>query len=155
MKPVLFVFLVGSLVAFAVWLVHFGVNQKRMNAHLREVCTVEGVGTVADYVESGRRYVDGDGDVQDSRRAFPVFSYMVGDRSFTHQSERYDSRGERRYEVGQQIAVFHAPDDPEMFYIPTEDAAGNAWTCIGFGVVLLAFSGFAVVRFIYMMRVGL
>ena len=141
-----FILLSCLLGAFSVWLITFGVKQKKENARLREICTVEITGIVADYILSGTYKVDSEGEVSDSRSAFPVFSYTVNDRTYTHKSPRYDSRGELRYEVGQQIPVFHAPGDPETIYIPSEDSAQNARLCIIFGASLLAFIAFGVTR---------
>ena len=147
----LMILCVFLLAAFAVWLVKSGIEQKSKNAYLREVCTEATTGVVTRYNMSGNYHVDAEGEQHDSRRAFPVFGYTLGDRDYSLQSERYDSRGELRYEVGQEIAVFYAPDDPEKIYIPTEDSTENAWMCIGFGSALLAFCAFALIRFFYFM----
>ena len=140
-----FILCAGLLGAFAVWLIIFGVNQKKQNDHLREICTMETTGIV-NYTESGSYSVNSQGERHDSRRAFPVFVYTGYDRYYTHTTKRYDSNGKRRYTAGQQVVVFHAPDDPQKNYIPTEDATQNALTCIIFGSALLAFIVFAGVR---------
>ena len=135
--------------AFSVWLITFGVKQKNENVRLREICTVEITGIVAEYIKSGSLKTDSEGEVQDTRCAFPVFSYTVDDRTYTRKSPRYDSNGKLRYEVGQEILILHAPGAPETIYIPTEDAAQNAWLCIIFGSSLLAFTAFGVARVLF------
>ena len=140
--------------AFSGWLVKFGIDQRKDNAFRRKVCTEGVTGVVSDYRLSGTDHVSADGT--SSGRYFPVFKYSAEGKIYTTQSERYDTNGKRRYRIGQTLAVFHAPDDPEKVYIPKEGEGSeeNAWLCIGFGGALLAFCAFAVVRLILMSREG-
>ena len=136
------------LAALAGLLVKFGFDMKNENAHLREICTAETVGTIVDFYQTGRRTVNERNEVSDTRRSWPIYAYEAGGRTFTVQAARYDQRGELRYRLGESIAVRYAPGDPEKHYLPGE--AGNAdraaWLCIGFGVFLLAFCAFAMFK---------
>ena len=136
----------------AAWLVKSGVDRKKQNAHLREVCTEQVAGVVKDYNATGKYYVDSEGDTHDSRSDFPVFEYTACGRVHTWQSERYDTHGKRRYEIGQTVTVFHAPGEPEVFYILEEikGSDDNARLCVISGAVLLALCVVAIAKLVVM-----
>ena len=54
--------------------------------------------------------MDNDGNEHDSRRVFR-FSYTG---IYSHPSKRYDAHGKWRYEIGQECAVIHASDNPNI-----------------------------------------
>ena len=150
-KPTMFgIILCVLLAAFGGLLVKFGFDMKSENAHLREICTAETTGTVVEYHQTGQRSVNERNEVSDSRRSWPIYEYDAGGGIHTARSERYDSKGELRYKIGQTLTVRYSPDDPEKHYLTEEEGAADlaAWLCIGFGGLLLAFCGFALFRLI-------
>ena len=138
------------LAVFAGWLVKSGIDQKNGNANLHEICTEETKGTVTSYHETGKYSVNDKNEVSDTRQDFPIYEYEAGGRIYTVRSERYDSKGNRRYKLDEKLAVRYAPGSPEKHYLPAEekDVDKNAWLCIGFGGFLLVFCGFAICKMI-------
>ena len=147
------VILFVTVAAIGGWLVKFGIDRKNDNAHLREICTEQTTGTVTGFYETGEYRVDynreeNKDEVHDTRKAFPIYEYQAGGRTYTVQSERYDSEGKHRYKKDEKIAVFYAPGDPETHYLPGEtgDADLTVRLCIGFGGFLLLLGVFAIFK---------
>jgi len=137
-----------ALAAIGGWLVKFGIDQKNNNAYLRGICTEETTGTVTGFYETGEYRVDDDDEVHDTRKAFPIYEYQAGGRTYTVQSEVYDSEGKHRYKKDEKIDVFYNPGDPERHYLPGEsgDADLTVWLCVGFGGLLLLLGVFAIFK---------
>ena len=136
------------LIAFGVWMVKYCIDTRNENAHLREICTEETAGTVVGYHETGKYSVNDKNEVTDTRQDYPIYEYEADGRTYSVQSERYDSKGKLRYKLGERITVRYAPGDPEKHFLPGEvgDVTRNVWIGIGFGVFLILFFGFAIFK---------
>ena len=104
-----------------VLLIKSGIDTKKKNALLRDICTERTTGIVTTY----------EGD-------FPVYEYEAGGQTYTVKSDR---RG-MGYKRGQKLSVCYAPDEPEQHYLSGETRAEDKgfWRLAVFGGFLSVFS---------------